>query len=185
MRSLRVSLIVLIAGVATEATAQEAPPVLLPPPPSSPELVPPAPLYALPPGLPTPEQIEALESSGHESLVTGNALLATGAAMVAVGVGMLIAGDTFSDGDCGQGWHQGAGHRYWSSGSCGPSSLSSFGSATIFLGVAAMIPGGASREAGLHDLARAESMRQRLCRYWSLRPKVSRDGASAELALKF
>jgi hypothetical protein len=126
-----------------------------------------------------------MESQGHEALVTGNALLATGAAMVAVGVGMLIAGDSFSDGNCGGGWNQNTGHRYWNSGNCGPSTLSSFGSATIFLGVAALIPGGASREAGQRDLARADAMRQRLCRYLSVRPKVSRDGAGAELALKF
>ncbi len=159
------------------ATPAEAPPAETPPNPiaSTP------PLYVIPPPLPAYidiGEIESLEESGHDQVVTGNVLLAAAAAIGVTGIGLLIASS--SSQTCTV-TRAGNGAIYES---CGSSALGSAGGFGILLGVLLTIPGSSLQESGQRDLARAAQLRRQACNL-CVRPKISRDGAGAELALKF
>jgi hypothetical protein len=59
------------------------------------------------------------------------------------------------------------------------------GGFSILLGVLLTIPGSSLQESGQRDLARAAQLRRVACQTLCVRPKISPNGASAELALKF
>lgn len=167
----------------TPAAPAEAPPSAPNDAPPNPIAAPP-PLYVIPPPLPAYidiAEIEALEESGHDQVVTGNVLLAAAGAIGVTGIGLLISSS--SSQNCTTTVN--SGHLVYEQ--CGASALGSAGGFAILLGVLLTIPGSSLQESGQRDLARAEQLRRNACNSCSVsvRPKISREGGGAELALKF
>jgi hypothetical protein len=159
----------------TAVAQAQPPPTVTTPPPW-------IPYYAVPG--PSPEQIRALEHSGHHNEKIGAILMATGGALAVAGTAMWIAGDWHNDcWDHHDGDHHDGDHHDGHHDGCDTSALSIAGATTTFVGTAALVPGIVLYVHGASEVRHARRLQRQ---YWgplTLRPTLSRYGGGFSLEM--